>query len=161
MIVSTLGAAHLTSALLALALGGVIVIEHQGTFSHRLMGAGYGLAMLVVNASALGLYRLTGHFGPFHVLALVSLASVGRGVAAVLRRRDGWLRNHCYGMAWSYVALLAAACAETVVRVPALGSLVTSPPLAVAAGVAIAALFTLAGALVLPRLQARAFASLG
>ena len=52
MISSTLGMAHLTAALLALALGGVVVLERKGTETHRMMGMGYALAMLVVNVTA-------------------------------------------------------------------------------------------------------------
>jgi uncharacterized membrane protein len=157
---STLGAAHLTSAFVALALGAVVVLERKGTSSHRMMGAGYVLAMAFVNLTALGLYRLTGRFGPFHLLALVSLATVVWGVLAVLRRREDWLHSHYYSMAWSYVGLLAAACAESVLRVPILAAPINSSARAIGLGVAIAVVFTVLGALVLPRLQARAFASL-
>jgi uncharacterized membrane protein len=160
MILSTLGAAHLTSAFVALALGAVIVLERKGTSSHRMMGAGYVLAIALVNLTALGLYRLTGHFGPFHLLALVSLATVVWGMLAVLQRREGWLHSHYYSMAWSYIGLLAAACAEGVLRIPLLAVLINTSTQAIGLGVAIAVLFTILGALVVPRLQARAFASL-
>jgi uncharacterized membrane protein len=160
MTLSTLGAAHLTSAFVALVLGAVVVLERKGTSSHRMMGAGYVLAMVLVNLTALGLYRLTGRFGPFHLLALVSLATVVWGMQAVLRRCEGWLHSHYYSMAWSYVGLLAAACAEGVLRVPLLAALINTPTQAIGLGVTIAVLFTILGALVVPRLQARAFASL-
>ena len=54
--------------------------------------------------------------------ALVSLATVIRGVASALLRRERWPRTHYYCMAWSYIGLLAAACAEAMVRAPALHS---------------------------------------
>jgi len=95
------GIAHLTSALVALALGAIVVLEHKGTPTHRLIGAGYVLAMLVANGTALYHFRLTGRFGPFHALALVSLATIAQGVLAALRRRDRWLHTHYYCMAWS------------------------------------------------------------
>ena len=159
MTLSTLGAAHLTSAFVALVLGAVVVLERKGTSSHRMMGAGYVLAMVLVNLTALGLYRLTGRFGPFHLLALVSLATVVWGMQAVLRRREGWSQP-LLRMAWSCVGLLAAACAEGVLRVPLLAALINTPTQAIGLGVTIAVLFTSLGAPVVPRLQARAFASL-
>ena len=156
---SSLGIAHLTAALAGLALGGIIVFAHKGTPTHRVIGSGYVLAILVVNVTGLCLYRLTGRFGPFHALALLSLATIARGFLAAVQRRDRWLHTHYYCMAWSYVGLLAAACAESVVRVPALAASISSPSRAIGMGIAIAGLFTLLGALVLPRAQARAFNS--
>ena len=102
------------------------------------------------------LYRLTGAFGPFHALALISLAILVRGVVAVLRRRPGWLLTHYYSMAWSYIGLLAAACAAVVVRVPL--DIVRTGRDGVTIGLIFAAAFTIVGFILLPRLQARALA---
>jgi hypothetical protein len=82
-------------------------------------------------------------------------------VAVVLRRRHGWLQRHSYAMAWSYVGLLAAACAEIAVRVPPIAASINSAGRATALGLAIAALFTMLGFLVMPRLRRRALATLG
>ena len=87
MTLGPLGAAHVTAAIVALALGLVVLLATKGSPLHRLFGLGYVAAMVVVNATALGLYRLNGQFGPFHALALLSLAVVTMGVLAVLRRR--------------------------------------------------------------------------
>jgi len=159
--VTTLGAAHFAAAVAALALGLVVLIEAKGTLTHRLIGCGYVAAMLILNVTALGLYRLTGQFGPFHALALVSLATVTTGVTVVWRRGPNWLRRHYYFMAWSYVGLLAAACAEAMTRLPVLRAAVTTGPQRIALGVGIAVLFALVGLLVLPRLQDRALAHRG
>ena len=159
MSVTTLGAAHFTSALAALALGALVLPERKGTLSHRAMGASYVMAMVAVNLTALTIYRLTGRFGPFHALALLSLATVAWGMRAVLRRRQGWMHTHYYCMAWSYIGLLAAAAAEIAVRVPLLAASINSAAPAIAVGVAIAALFTVLGMVTVPRLQRRAFAS--
>jgi hypothetical protein len=72
--------------------------------------------------TALMIYRLTGTFGPFHVAALVSLATVIVGIIPAWRRRpvDKWLDRHYFWMAYSYLGLVAAAFAETATRVPAL-----------------------------------------
>jgi hypothetical protein len=71
-----------------------------------------------------------------------------------------YAETNASSMAWSYVGLLAAACAEGVLRVPLLAALINTPTQAIGLGVTIAVLFTILGALVVPRLQARAFASL-
>jgi uncharacterized membrane protein len=160
MPLSTLGAAHFTSALAALALGALVLLENKGTPSHRAMGAGYVTAMILVNLTALGIYRLTGRFGPFHALALLSFATVVWGMRAVLQRRQGWLLTHFYCMAWSYVGLLAATAAEVIVRVPLLAASIDSAARAMAVGVAIAVVFAVLGSAIMPRLQRRAFASI-
>ena len=160
MTLGTLGAAHFASALAALALGAFVLLERKGTPSHRAMGASYVMAMILVNLTALGIYRLNGRFGPFHALALLSLGTVAWGLRAVLQRRQGWLLTHFYCMAWSYIGLLAAAAAEIVVRVPLLAASFNSAARAMAVGVAIAVVFAVLGSLIMPRLQRRAFASI-
>jgi uncharacterized membrane protein len=151
---TTVGAAHFAAAMAALALGAVVLLERKGTNGHRIMGAAFVVAMLVTNMTALGLYRLTGYFGPFHALALVSLAILARGVVAVLRRRPGWMARHYHSMAWSYIGLLAAACAEVVARAP-LG-LIQHAREGLTIGLVCTAAFIIIGFIVVPRLEARA-----
>jgi uncharacterized membrane protein len=153
MIGSSIGAAHVAAALAALMLGTIVVGAAKGTPFHRMIGAGYVAAMLVVNLSALAIYRLTGHFEAFHALALLSLAVLGRGIAAALIRRPGWLSVHYQFMAWSYVGVLAATGSEIIIRLGARLSLIgdlgrSSPP-----GVAVAVVATAFGFVLLPRLR--------
>lgn len=113
-----LGLAHFLTALVAIVAGGLVVAAPKGTRYHRWVGRVYFAAMLVLNVTALLIYRLWGHFGPFHAAALVSLVTVVLGVVAVRRRKPAktWRIGHAYWMSWSYVGLLAAAVAETSTR---------------------------------------------
>jgi uncharacterized membrane protein len=158
MIGSSLGAVHFTAAIAALAFGAIVLGAPKGTPLHRTIGAGYVAAMVILNVSALAIYRLTGHFEPFHALALLSLATVVRGVVPALRRRPGWLMAHYWSMAWSYLALLAAACSEIVVRLFLRIGIFTGAWQVIGGGVAIAVLFVVLGMVVLPRLQRTALA---
>lgn len=117
---SPVGMLHTGFAIVALLLGALVVGQPKGTRVHRAIGQVYALSMVGVNATAFMLYRLLGHFGPFHVAALVSIVTLVLGVTpAVLRRPRGtWLRYHAYFMSWSYVGLVAALAAETMVRLP-------------------------------------------
>jgi uncharacterized membrane protein len=153
MTLTTIGAAHFAAAIVALVLGAVVLVLRKGTPTHRLMGMCFVLAMLTLNATALSIYRLTGAFGPFHALALVSLIGLLVGVAPALRRQPGWLIAHYRGMSFSYLGLLAAATAEIVVRAGLLGSFARTPERIIAVGVAIAIVFTVLGLVVMPRLE--------
>jgi uncharacterized membrane protein len=115
-----LGWFHVVCALVALASGAVVLRRRKGTRWHRRTGWVYDGSMLLLNGTALMIYRLTGSFGMFHVGAIFSLATVGMGVAAAVRRRPagGWLERHYWWMTYSYVGLLAAAVAEVATRTP-------------------------------------------
>jgi uncharacterized membrane protein len=137
----------------ALAFGAIVLGAPKGTPLHRTIGAGYVAAMVILNVSSLAIYRLTGHFEPFHALALFSLATVVRGMVPALRRRPGWLMAHYWNMAWSYLGLLAAACSEIVVRLFLRAGILTGTWQLIGGSIAIAILFVVIGMVVLPRLQ--------
>ena len=113
-----LGEAHFYTALMAMLTGAAVVFRRKGTRSHRWFGRLYFAAMLILNLSALGIYRLWGYFGPFHVAAVFSLLSVLIGVVVAWTRRpaESWRIHHAYWMSWSYVGLLAAAVSESATR---------------------------------------------
>jgi uncharacterized membrane protein len=157
MQVSVLGAAHVAAALAALLFGALVLAMRKGTPLHRAIGMGYATAMLGVNATALLIYRINGHFGPFHVLALLSLATLAAGVAMVVLRPRNWLVRHYMTMNFSYLGLLSAATTQMLVNVPAFHGAVRGT----ATGVISAVAFTAAGVIILPRLQRRALARVG
>jgi uncharacterized membrane protein len=115
---NALGLTHTTLAGLAILFGGVVVANRKGTSRHKAFGWLYVVSMIGQNVTALLIYRLFGRFGPFHWLALVSLATVMLALAFVLLRRPAnWLALHGETMSWSFVGLLAAAVAEVSVRI--------------------------------------------
>jgi uncharacterized membrane protein len=127
-----MGLIHLASALIALAAGALVLLNRKGTRAHRAMGWTFAASMLVLNASALTLYRLTGSFGPFHFAALASLATLIAGVVPARRRlpRGRWLARHYYFMTYAYMGLVAAAVAESATRIPAVRAIAGGPTLA-------------------------------
>jgi uncharacterized membrane protein len=68
---------HIASALAAMLLGARVLMAPKGTRAHRRSGCAYAIAMLLVNGTALAVYRLFGGFGPFHVAACVSESRAG------------------------------------------------------------------------------------
>lgn len=126
---SPVGQLHLASAVVALAAGAWIVLRPKGTATHRRVGWIYAFSMLLLNVTALLIYRLTGSFGPFHIAALFSLATLIAGIIPAWRRRpvDKWLDHHYFWMAYSYLGLLAATVAETATRVPSVQAFAGGP----------------------------------
>ena len=138
-----LGQFHLAAAVVSLASGAWVLRQRKGTKQHRRLGWVYAAAMVSVNASALWIYRLTGSFGPFHVAALISLATLLAGISAAWRRKPGdrdWLRRHYAYMSWSYIGLVAAAVAEVATRVSAVQAIAGGPTMAFWTAVALASI---------------------
>ena len=111
---------HLISAISALGLGMGVLLTRKGTRLHKQLGYAYFFNMLGLNISALLIYRLTGHFGPFHGAALASVITLMAGfIPAYFRLPHGrWLELHYEFMNWSYVGLVAAGVSEAATRLP-------------------------------------------
>jgi uncharacterized membrane protein len=111
------GLLHFALAIAALMAGLAVTLARKGTALHRRLGWIYVGSMVGVNVTALVIYRLLGHFGPFHAAALFSLFTVLMGVVPARRKpHRWWLRQHAYWMGGSYIGLWAAAVAETATR---------------------------------------------
>lgn len=109
-----LGFVHVTLAIACLVLGALALIKRKGGKRHRTLGYLYTAALLLANVSALSVYQESGQIGPFHVLAVISLATLTAGFVPAFLRRPGmaWLNLHAYFMSWSYVGLVAAGVAQ-------------------------------------------------
>jgi len=134
---------HIGTAISALILGLCVALVRKGTRLHKQLGYAYFINMLGLNISALFIYQLTGHFGPFHGAALASLLTLIAGfVPAYLRLPHGhWLEFHYEFMNWSYVGLIAAGVSEAATRIP-------STPFWPAVIASMAAVFALGGILI-------------
>ena len=113
-----IGWIHTGSALAALLLGPAVFFRVKGDRYHCRIGYAYALSMIVLNLTALLIYDLFGGWGPFHWMALVSLATLMAGLVPAVWRTKNWLEAHYQGMCWSCVGLAAAGAAELFTRVP-------------------------------------------
>lgn len=115
------GAMHAALGLLALMLGLGVILLRKGTAWHRRVGLLYAATMLLLNATALAIYDLFGGFGPFHALAILSLATLAAALVPVWLRPRHWLEIHARCMSWSYAGLVAAFFGEIGARLPGVG----------------------------------------
>jgi uncharacterized membrane protein len=113
-----LATAHVLAALSALGAGAAVLLMPKGTHTHRVIGAVYVLALVLVDVAALSLHR-ENSFGVFHALAVVSLVTIAVGLVPLLvgKRSPMVLTNHAYCMTWSYAGLVAAGCGQLAVAV--------------------------------------------
>lgn len=120
MIHSWIGYVHTSAAMAALLFGTFVFPMLKGTRLHKVLGYLYATALLATNVTAFCLYHLTGHFGLFHVAAIVSFVTLLAALIPVITRRpkNSWLSLHYKYTCWSYIGLLAAAVSEAAVRLP-------------------------------------------
>jgi uncharacterized membrane protein len=90
-----------------------VFVLPKGTHAHRVIGAAYVVALVLVNVAALSLHR-ENTFGVFHVLAVASLVTIAVGLSPLLvgKRSPPVIATHAYCMAWSYAGLVAAGCGQ-------------------------------------------------
>lgn len=117
---SSIGIIHLAAAVAAVLAGTVVLAQTKGTRLHRRWGYAYVAAMLVLNGTAFGIYRLFGGWGPFHYAATLSMLTLAMGFAPALIRMPEWKRWHVAGMYWSVIGLYAALVSEVITRIPGL-----------------------------------------
>lgn len=142
----SLGLTHTLVAMLAMVSGWSVLARRKGNRLHKITGYVYVAAMVAMNVSGLFIHSLF-KFGPFHWLALFSLATVLAAVWAArsIRTSSEKLQMHRDLMSWSYVGLLAAFASEVVTRTP----LATNGPRFALAVLLATATVTLVGGIVI------------
>ena len=106
---SFLGSLHVAAAVLALAVAAIVLARTKGTTSHVRLGRAYVVLLVLVDAFALLTYQ--GGVGPFHLLAVISLATLTAGLVWSPRRR-GSRQTHGILMIWSVAGLVGAGLAQ-------------------------------------------------
>lgn len=80
---------HTLSAVLAFLLGGLVLFREKGGFIHRLGGRLWAVLMLVVCVTSMFIHsiQLVGLWSPIHILSIVTVVFLYRGIAAARARR--------------------------------------------------------------------------
>jgi len=114
------GFIHLVSSIVALALGTLVLIFSKGTRLHKSLGYAYFISMVVLIITAFSIYRLFQGFGPFHIAAVASAATLLAGIIPpiFLRHKKSWIILHFTFMYYSVIGLYSAFASEVMVRLP-------------------------------------------
>lgn len=117
---SSLGWFHLAIALLAMLAGAFVLATPKGTKRHKQVGYIYVASLILVCASAMGIYRLTGTFGIFHVTAIVGFLTLAGGMIPMFIKNleNKYKAVHVWFMYYSVLGLYAAFASELSVRIP-------------------------------------------
>jgi uncharacterized membrane protein len=115
-----IGGLHLFASVVALASGTQVLWMKKGTRMHRQIGYVYSASMLGVIITAFSIYRLFGGFGLFHILAIVSFATLLSGMLPLMLKQpiNRYISLHFSFMYWSVIGLYAAFVSEMLTRIP-------------------------------------------
>lgn len=98
-------AIHLATVVPALPLGAWLLFRRKGDRTHRLLGRTWAVLMLAGALSSFGLTGLMGHLSPIHILSVLTLVGVPRGVMLAMR---GDVARHQQVMMRVYTGLVVA-----------------------------------------------------
>jgi uncharacterized membrane protein len=95
---------HLAAAVLAFALGTVVVLRRKGTRPHRWLGRTWAALMLYVAVGSFWI-QTGGRLSWIHLLSALTIVGIGHAIWAI---RRGDIRRHRRSMLFSYAGLCAA-----------------------------------------------------
>lgn len=116
---------HIVFGFSSLIFGLYVLCATKGTKRHKAIGKLYVISMVLLNATAFGIYELFDGFGIFHWAAIISSMTILGGIGVLMFRRKfkNWVSLHYELMVWSYIGLLAATSNEAFVHIPVLQDL--------------------------------------
>ena len=98
-------AIHLLTVIPAVPLGAIILLRPKGTTLHRRLGRTWGMLMIAGAVSSFALHGHNGGFSWIHLLAILVLITVTRGIVQAVRGR---IAQHMRTMTLVYAGLLIA-----------------------------------------------------
>ena len=98
-------AIHLASVVPAIPVGAYVLLRRKGDLLHRTLGRVWGVMMMAAALSSFGLHGLTGGFSWIHILSIVVVVMIPRGVVQAMRHN---IRAHRRTMMLTYLGLVGA-----------------------------------------------------
>ena len=115
--------AHVSGAVQTILIGIWLFAVPKGTVRHRFLGGVYAGLVVLLDLAALSLHRQAA-FGPFHILAVLSLATILGAIGLMLftKKPPVIIATHGFMMSWSYAGLIAAGMGQLTVQLRVNGS---------------------------------------
>lgn len=98
-------ALHLLSVIPALPIGAFVMIRRKGDRLHKMLGRVWALLMVTAALSSFGLHSFTGHLSVIHLLSVITLTGIARGIWMAVR---GDIARHRASMLRVYFGLISA-----------------------------------------------------
>lgn len=96
---------HLVSVIPAIPVGAYVLLRRKGDRLHRMLGRAWAGMMMAAALSSFGLHGLTGGLSWIHLLSILVLVSIPRGVFQAIRHD---IKAHRRTMALTYMGLVGA-----------------------------------------------------
>lgn len=98
-------ALHLASVIPAIPIGAYVLLRRKGDRLHRVLGRTWVVLMVTAALSSFGLHGLTGGFSWIHILSIVVIVMIPRGIVQAVRRN---IAGHRRTMTLTYLGLVGA-----------------------------------------------------
>lgn len=98
-------AIHLTSVVPAIPVGAYVLFCRKGDLLHRILGRIWGAMMMAAALSSFGLHGHTGGFSWIHILSIMVVVMIPRGVVQAMHHN---MRAHRRTMMLTYLGLVGA-----------------------------------------------------
>lgn len=96
---------HLASVIPAIPLGAYVLLRRKGDRIHRMLGRLWGGSMMAGALSSFGLHGLTGGLSWIHILSVVVVVMIPRGIVQAMRDN---FKAHRRTMTLTYLGLVGA-----------------------------------------------------
>ncbi|MBU6267347.1 MAG: DUF2306 domain-containing protein [Sphingomonadales bacterium] len=96
---------HVITVAPALPLGVWLFATTKGDATHRLLGRVWAVLILVTAVTSFGIHQITGHLSVIHILSVITIVSVVRGVLAA---RKGNIVAHRSNMIGAFTGITIA-----------------------------------------------------
>ena len=96
---------HLLSVIPALPLGAYVLLRRKGDARHRMLGRVWAGLMMLAALSSFGLRGMTGSFSPIHLLSILVVVMIPRGIVQAMRHD---IAAHRRTMSLTYLGLAIA-----------------------------------------------------
>jgi len=99
---------HSMAAIIALALGSVVLLQNKGTKLHKILGYIFVGCMFLSAFSSFGIYTYADKLSVIHILSLMVIIWLCVAMYAIRFKPKNWLHIHASSIGSAYISLIIA-----------------------------------------------------